>query len=152
MFEVNPETGKSGELEFHAEAAERFDRILQKIRQPVTDGVHDVVGKLGLESELLTFDEQLPEIDRYVREQFLKEGNGPCCQAFRVPGPNSPALHVVGPVGEGSNVSVCQNFRVPGPDSPVLRLCFRGLPTEETVAKLQEALTVLFNRIPLEGG
>lgn len=118
-FAIDRETGKSPEQKYHAEAAERFDKILRSIRQPVADGLRDLAKALRLESEIVAFDGNLPQVHDWGRQAFLAEGDRPCSLSFFVPGPGMLSL----------------------------RLCFRRLPSEATIARLQDALNALFRTI-----
>lgn len=73
-FAIDREMGESPEQAYHAEAAKRFDRTLRAIRQPVADGLRDLVKTLGLESEIVPFDAALPEVYDWGRRAFLEEG------------------------------------------------------------------------------
>ncbi len=76
-FALDPETGKSPEQAYHAEAAERFDRTLRLIRQPVAHGLRELAKTLGLESEIIPFDGTLPQVYDWGRKALLAEGDRP---------------------------------------------------------------------------
>lgn len=122
-FAIDPETGRSGEQEYHRDAAARIERAIAAVCVVLVPALPRVLAAVAGAPRLVRFDASLPLVYDFLRKDFLAGGNRPCIL----------------------------EFVVPAPECATLRLCFRELPDPAVVEDLHRILREFFSGLPWEG-
>ena len=115
-FMVDPATGESGERAFHAEAKERFGRLLAGWQSPLTTAL-DTLFERRPELGRILIDPELKILSEWNRDELK---GVPCCMSFVVDEPEMGSLNLC----FSAPLTVAQAEGL----SNDLRTVFKGLP------------------------